>query len=117
MVTTIFGVIFSPIIALVTGVLLLGVARKVMARIQWRQGPPLLQPVIDLIKLFSQTAPSHGSLFDFGLIISLAGSVVITLFLPIGKLFAAKFCRRFTVDNVPVAYRSAIGGTVRRGGG
>ncbi|MCF7890959.1 NADH-quinone oxidoreductase subunit H [Candidatus Bipolaricaulota bacterium] len=86
MVMTICGFIFSPLIAIIMGLLMLGVTRKVMARIHWRYGPPLLQPVIDIIKLFYQKAPSHGSLFDFGVILSLTGSIVVLLFLPIGRL-------------------------------
>lgn len=86
MVMTICGIIFSPLIALLSGILMLGVTRKLMARIHWRYGPPLLQPVIDIIKLFYQKAPSHGSLFDFGVILSLTGSIVVLLFLPVGQL-------------------------------
>jgi len=78
-------IILSPIIAFVTGVFFLGLSRKIMARIHWRYGPPLTQPVIDLIKLFNQTSMSHGSIFTLGIIISLAGSMVLVLFLPIGQ--------------------------------
>ncbi|MBN1433393.1 NADH-quinone oxidoreductase subunit H [Candidatus Fermentibacterales bacterium] len=76
----------SPLIALVAGVLLLGLSRKIMARIHWRYGPPLLQPVIDIIRLFSQRSASHGILFDLGIVVSLAGSLIITLFLPFGNI-------------------------------
>ena len=86
MVMSICGIIFSPLIALLSGILMLGLTRKFMARIHWRYGPPLLQPVIDIIKLFYQKAPSHGKLFDFGVILSLTGSIVVLLFLPVGKL-------------------------------
>ncbi|HET6430578.1 MAG TPA: complex I subunit 1 family protein [Phycisphaerae bacterium] len=37
--------------SLVLGLLLRGVDRKVTARVQWRVGPPLYQPLIDVIKL------------------------------------------------------------------
>jgi NADH-quinone oxidoreductase subunit H len=57
-----------------------------MARIQRRYGPPLLQPVIDIIKLFGQTSISHGILFDLGIILSLTGSIVVLLFLPFGGI-------------------------------
>jgi len=76
----------SPIIALITGMFFLGIYRKIMARLQWRYGPPVIQPVIDVIRSFSQMSISHGSLFDFGIILSLTGSFVLTLFLPIGEL-------------------------------
>ena len=79
-------IIFSPLLALVVGIFFLGLARKIMARIHWRYGPPLIQPVIDMIKLFYQKSVSHGRMFDLGLILSLAGSVVVVLFLPFGRI-------------------------------
>ncbi len=57
-----------------------------MARIHWRYGPPLTQPVIDIIKLFLQKSVSHGVVFELGLLLSLAGSVVTLLFVPIGNI-------------------------------
>lgn len=81
---TVIECIVSPLIALIVGVLFLGIARKVMARIHWRYGPPLAQPVIDIIKLLSQKGISHGRMFDLGLVLSMAGAVVLILFLPLG---------------------------------
>ncbi|MDP8314070.1 MAG: NADH-quinone oxidoreductase subunit H [Candidatus Celaenobacter antarcticus] len=78
--------ILSPLLALIIGIFFLGLARKIMARIHWRYGPPITQPVIDIIRMFSQKAISHGSIFNFGLIFSLTGSIVVILFLPIGKM-------------------------------
>jgi NADH-quinone oxidoreductase subunit H len=86
MVMRIIEIVVSPIIAFVIGIFLLGLSRKIMARIHWRYGPPITQPVIDIIKLFNQTSMSHGRLFNLGIILSLAGSMVVVLFLPIGKL-------------------------------
>ena len=80
------GFILSPILALVIGLFFLGLARKVMARIQWRYGPPLIQPVIDIIRMFSQRSVSHGNLFFLGMVLSLAGSLTVILFLPFGKI-------------------------------
>lgn len=86
MVVKITQIILSPILALVVGVFFLGLARKITARIHWRYGPPLIQPVIDMIRLFYQKSVSHGSMFDLGLILSLAGSIVVVLFLPFGRI-------------------------------
>lgn len=86
MVVKIIQIISSPILALVVGVFFLGLARKIMARIHWRYGPPLIQPVIDMIRLFYQKSVSHGFMFDLGLILSLAGSIVVVLFLPFGGI-------------------------------
>jgi NADH-quinone oxidoreductase subunit H len=86
MVTKILEIIISPLIALIIGIFFLGLSRKILARIHWRYGPPLTQPVIDIIKLFSQTSMSHGSIFTLGIILSLGGSIVVVLLLPIGEL-------------------------------
>jgi NADH-quinone oxidoreductase subunit H len=86
MVIKVLQMIACPLIALVIGFLFLGLSRKIMARIHWRYGPPLVQPVIDVIRLFYQKSVSHGRLFDLGLLLSLAGSVVVILFLPLGGL-------------------------------
>ena len=82
----ILDIILSPLIALVIGVFFLGLSRKIMARIHWRYGPPITQPVIDMIRLFSQKPVSHGRIFNLGVILSLAGSLVLLLFLPVGSI-------------------------------
>ncbi|MDP8214766.1 MAG: NADH-quinone oxidoreductase subunit H [Candidatus Euphemobacter frigidus] len=79
-------IILSPVLALIIGIFFLGLARKVIARIQWRYGPPITQPIIDIIRLFNQRSVSHGHLFKLGIVLSLAGSVVVILFLPWGRI-------------------------------
>jgi NADH-quinone oxidoreductase subunit H len=86
MVTKVTQIILCPLLALVVGVFFLGLARKIMARIHWRYGPPLIQPVIDMLRLFYQKSVSHGRMFDLGIILSLAGSIVVVLFLPFGRI-------------------------------
>jgi len=86
MVTKVMQIILSPVLALIVGVFFLGLARKIMARIHWRYGPPLIQPVIDMIRLFYQKSVSHGRMFDLGIVLSLAGSIVVILFLPFGQI-------------------------------
>jgi len=76
--------VLSPLMALVVGLFFLGLSRRIMARIHWRVGPPLYQPLIDILRQFTQKSVSHGRLFDLGIVLSLAGSVVLTLFLPFG---------------------------------
>ena len=78
--------ILSPVLALLIGIFFLGLSRKIMARIHWRYGPPITQPVIDIIRLFSQKPASHGGLFNLGIIFSIAGSVVVLLFLPMAGI-------------------------------
>lgn len=79
-------IIVLPIIAFIIGVFFLGLSRKIIARIHRRYGPPIYQPVIDIIKLFNQKTISHGRLFDMGIILSLAGSIVLILFIPFGGI-------------------------------
>jgi NADH-quinone oxidoreductase subunit H len=76
--------VLSPVIALVVGVFLLGLARRFTARIHWRVGPPLYQPMIDMLRQFTQKSASHGPLFDLGVVLSLASSFVVVLFMPMG---------------------------------
>lgn len=85
MVTTILQSILSLISAFVIGIFFMGLFRVIMARIHWRYGPPIIQPVIDVIKLFFQRSVSHGIIFDLGLILSLASSMVVILFMPFGN--------------------------------
>ena len=82
----IFAYVLSPLLALVIGIFFLGFSRKIMARIHWRYGPPITQPVIDIIRLFSQKSVSHGNMFNLGIILSLAGSIVLVLFIPLGQI-------------------------------
>ena len=79
-------IILSPLFALAAGIFFMGLFRVIMARIQWRYGPPMAQPLIDLTRLFSQKTVSHGAIFDFGILLSLAGSLVVILFLPMGNM-------------------------------
>ncbi|MBN2035667.1 MAG: NADH-quinone oxidoreductase subunit H [Chitinispirillaceae bacterium] len=85
MVATILQVTLLPVAALAIGLFFLGLYRVLMARIQWRYGPPLIQPLIDIIRLLYQRGNSHGVLFDLGLVLSLAGAVAIVLFLPFAQ--------------------------------
>jgi len=82
----IIEIILSPLMALVVGIFFLGLSRKIIARFHWRYGPPITQPVIDMVRLFSQKSVSHGKIFNLGIIIALAGSIVVILFLPIGQI-------------------------------
>ena len=86
MVMKIFEIIGAPLLAFIVGVFFLGLFRRIMARIHWRYGPPIIQPLLDIIKLFHQKGFSHGPIFDLGIILSLAGSMVLVLFIPFGGM-------------------------------
>lgn len=78
--------ILSPLMALAVGVFFLALSRRIMARIHWRYGPPLYQPLIDVLRLLTQKGVRHGNLFELGIVLSLAGSLIVVLFLPFGGI-------------------------------
>ncbi len=80
-------IIVLPVLAFLVSVFFLGLSRKVIARIQRRYGPPLYQPVIDVVKLFTQDEHiSHGMIFDIGVLLALAGPIVTVLFIPVAGI-------------------------------
>jgi NADH-quinone oxidoreductase subunit H len=86
MVMRVVQVFLSPLIALVVGMLLLGLSRKIIARVHRRCGPPIYQPLIDVVRMMCQRSVSHGALFELGAVASLAGSLVTVTFIPLGGL-------------------------------
>ena len=75
------------LVALFVALLFLGLSRIITARIQRRYGPPIYQPLIDLVKLFTQDEHiSHGVVFDLGIMFALGGSIVTVLFIPAGGI-------------------------------
>lgn len=60
-----------------------GVNRKVIARLQKREGPKWYQEFIDIFKLLSKRATSHGWIFDFGVIMALGGIIGTAMFMPL----------------------------------
>jgi len=76
-----------PLVAFLVAVFFLGLSRQVIARIQRRYGPPIYQPVIDMVKLLTQDEHiSHGVVFDLGVLLALGGSIVTLLFIPVGGI-------------------------------
>lgn len=70
--------------ALLYGLLLNGIIRKVMGRIQGRIGPPLWQPVIDLGKLFfMRTSTYHGVMFFLGPVFRAVGGIGFLVLMPV----------------------------------
>ncbi len=60
-----------------------GINRKIVARLQKRRGPKWYQEFIDIFKLLSKRAVSHGWIFDFGVIMALGGIIATAMFMPI----------------------------------
>ena len=87
MVTRIVSIVALPVVGLFVAVLFLGLSRKITARIQRRYGPPLYQPIIDVVKLLTQKENiSHGILFDLGMLLGLAGALITIVFIPAGGI-------------------------------
>jgi NADH-quinone oxidoreductase subunit H len=58
--------------------------RKIGARLQRRVGPPLLQPLYDIVKLYGKrTQVSHGVLHDVGIVMAVGGYVAAETLLPV----------------------------------
>lgn len=66
--------------SLLLGLLLRGVDRKVTARVQWRVGPPIYQPAVDVIKLMGKEnlmpVTARGTGFLLAPVIALASTAV-----------------------------------------
>jgi NADH-quinone oxidoreductase subunit H len=58
--------------------------RKIAARLQRRVGPPFLQPVYDIIKLYNKdTQVSHGLIHELGLVFAVGGFIAAETLLPV----------------------------------
>jgi NADH-quinone oxidoreductase subunit H len=77
--------ILITIFAAALGLLFMGIARKIVARIQKRYGPPVYQPYLDVLKLFGKEAITHGFIFDFGAVMALGGVIATLFFIPLGS--------------------------------
>ncbi len=76
--------LLMPFIAFVVGLAMVLMYRKIAARLQRRIGPPLLQPIYDIVKLYGkETQISHGLIHDIGLVMAVGGYVAAEIFLPV----------------------------------
>ncbi|WP_421903402.1 respiratory chain complex I subunit 1 family protein [Maridesulfovibrio sp.] len=75
------------IFALITGLLLKGADRKTVARLQRRVGPPLLQPIYDIVKLCTKETlipqTANSATFLLAPILGLAGAMTCAAIVPI----------------------------------
>ncbi len=77
-------IIVMPLVAFIVGLFMVLFMRKLAARIQRRVGPPLFQPLFDIVKLYSkQTQISHGLIHDIGIIMAVGGYVAAEALLPV----------------------------------
>ena len=79
----IIELILMPLVAFVIGLFMVLMMRKIAAKIQRRVGPPLLQPLYDIVKLHAkQTQISHGLIHDIGIVMAVGGYVAAETLLP-----------------------------------
>lgn len=73
-----------PLIAFVAGMGMVLMMRRIAARLQRRVGPPLLQPLYDIVKLHAKTTQvSHGLIHDIGIIMAVGGYIAAETLLPV----------------------------------
>lgn len=86
----IFTTIGITIFGIIAGLLLMGIDRICAARMQMRQGPPLIQPFRDIGKLLSKQSvvPANAIPFVFNAapIVAFASAVMVLLYIPIGSI-------------------------------
>ncbi len=105
----ILGAILNVVAVLLVAPLFQGVLRKVTARIQSRQGPPVLQPYFDLLKLLGKEDIESGeapAMQRFAAYLSLASMVAVACFVPMG--FAVPL--RSSGDVILLAYLLTLSG-------
>lgn len=87
--TTLFHILVFPglLFVCVIGLLLAGIDRKVLAHMQKRVGPPILQPVYDFFKLMGKETiiPEEANPFVYKAapLVGFASLVVMALFIPV----------------------------------
>ncbi len=76
--------IISVIVAIVWGLTLGGIVRKIYARVHGRYGPPIWQPFLDIIKSHGKRVSiSHGIMFYLGPVFRFGGGLGTYLFIPV----------------------------------
>lgn len=76
--------VLMPLAAFTVGLFMVLMMRRIAARIQRRVGPPLLQPLFDIVKLYSKrTQVSHGLIHDIGIVMAVGGYVAAETLLPV----------------------------------
>ena len=76
--------ILMPLAAFVIGLAMVLMMRRIGARLQRRVGPPLLQPLWDIIKLHGkETQTSHGLIHELGIVMAIGGFVAAVTLMPL----------------------------------
>jgi NADH-quinone oxidoreductase subunit H len=100
---------FGFLLTAVIGLLASWIDRKVTAKVQYRVGPPLLQPLIDIVKLLGKETliPAGSSKITFLMapVIGLASVILVSTLLWINNIYPAK---SFLGDLIVVLYLLVI---------
>jgi NADH-quinone oxidoreductase subunit H len=76
--------VLMPLIAFIVGMAMVLMLRKIGAKLQRRVGPPLLQPLYDIVKLHAkETQVSHGLIHEIGIVMAIGGYVAAETLLPV----------------------------------
>ncbi len=93
--TFIYLVVFGFIATAVLGLVTSWIDRKVTARVQYRVGPPFLQPFIDIVKLLGKEtvipATASRGVFLSAPLLGLAGVVAVSTILWVNQFFTEGF--------------------------
>jgi NADH-quinone oxidoreductase subunit H len=82
--TLLIELTLMPLVAFIVGLAMVLMMRKIAARVQRRVGPPLLQPLWDIIKLHGkETQTSHGLIHEIGIVMAIGGYVAAETLLPV----------------------------------
>lgn len=76
--------VLMPLVAFVVGLFMVLMLRRIGAKLQRRIGPPMMQPLYDIVKLYGKkTQISHGWMHDIGIIMAVGGYVAAETLLPV----------------------------------
>ncbi|MCD6371062.1 MAG: NADH-quinone oxidoreductase subunit H [Thermoplasmata archaeon] len=86
----IIGVFLVAVFGMIFGLLTKGIDRKLAAHMQWRVGPPVIQPFLDVKKLFCKenVVPRNAVawLYNVAPIVCLTSVIAILLYIPMGSI-------------------------------
>jgi NADH-quinone oxidoreductase subunit H len=76
--------VLMPLVAFIVGLFMVLMMRKIAAKLQRRVGPPILQPLYDIVKLHAkETQVSHGLIHEIGIVMAIGGYVAAETLLPV----------------------------------
>jgi NADH-quinone oxidoreductase subunit H len=104
-----YFIVFGFLLTAIIGLLASWIDRKVTAKVQYRVGPPLLQPLIDIVKLLGKETliPAGSSKITFLIapVIGFASVILVSTLLWINNIYPAK---SFLGDLIVVLYLLVI---------